>query len=241
MQYLKLTKTFALNTCRGNAKRCHFTWVAIHWIPLTATLAVYNLKQASNMETNQELLTFLAANPKSTKEAIKTATSLGGLHLYGVMKKLIAQQKLTEHTDEDVITYSIGPVEHEGEAPELIKAPVKPKSTGRDNSTYKFQGHEYGKGPLVKAIVAQYVQDNPTVTYEELLKVFPRNPIMPRFGIFEEIDKAKMIAKKGNRYFMKEEQVISLADCRVIITNQWTKALLDQFLDLIQPLNYDIG
>ena len=191
------------------------------------------------MENNQELLTFLAVNPKSTKEAIRAATSLNGLFLFNLLKKLVLENKVADVDGNGIKLYSLGDVKHKGIAPEHVKKEPVVKAA-RDNSKFTFNGQEYGKGPLVRAIVEQYVKDHPASTYDDLAKVFPREPIMPRFGIFEEVEKAKIIAKKGNRYFTKEEQVISLADCKVVVTNQWTKVLLDQFLGFIQPLRFKI-
>ena len=96
-----------------------------------------------------------------------------------------------------------------------------PKSFGRDSSKLKFNGEEYGKGPWVRAVVAQYVTDNPDTDYKKLKEVFP-DDLLKRFGIFQDEETAAVIAKKGNRYFTKTEQVIKLKDKSVVVCNQFT-------------------
>ena len=192
------------------------------------------------MENNQELLTFLAANPKSTKEAIRAATSLNGLFLFNLLKKLVSENKVAEVDEDGIKLYSLGDVKHKGIAPELVKKEPVPKSADRDSSKYRFNGQKYGKGPLVRAIVEQYVKDNPIITYDELKKVFP-NTLMPRLGVFEDVETAKKLARGGNRYFTKPEHIIKLANKKIVVCNQWTLALLTEFLSCTEALGFTLG
>ena len=116
---------------------------------------------------------------------------------------------------------------------------TKKKSAGRDNSKFTFNGEAYGKGPLVRAVVAQYVKDNPIVTYDELKKIFP-DTLLKRFGIFQDEKTAHEIAKKGNRYFFKEEHVIKLTDKNIVVCNQFTFDNIQPFLKLAKELGYKI-
>jgi len=116
---------------------------------------------------------------------------------------------------------------------------TKKKSAGRDNSKFTFNGEAYGKGPLVRAVVAQYVRDNPTVTYNELKKVFP-DTLLKRFGIFQDEKTAHEIAGKGNRYFFKDEHVIKLTDKNIVVCNQFTFDNLQPFLKVARELGYKI-
>ncbi len=189
---------------------------------------------------NQELLAFLEANPKSNKDSIKAATSLGGLFLYTTMKTLIGQQKITEHADGEEKTYSLGPVKHEGIAPEHVKKEARPKSTGRDNSKFSFQDNEYGKGRLVQAVVKAHVAANPNVTLEELETAFPPQ-LMPRFGKLRTEAAAKEIAPKGKRYFEKDNDKICLIDCHIVICNQHTLSTTQAFIATATELGYEIS
>lgn len=189
--------------------------------------------------TNQELLAFLEANPKSNKEAIKAATSLNGLFLFNLLKKLVAESKVEEHTDGEEKTYSLGSVKHEGVPPELVKKEHVVKAA-RDHSKLTFNGTEYGKGPLVRAVFAKYVADNPEVTYDALKTVFP-NELLKRFGIFQDEQSIKEIAPKGSRYFTKPEHAVKLADREVYVCSQFTLGNIQPFLITARALGYEIS
>ena len=66
------------------------------------------------------------------------------------------------------------------EEPAAEKTTTK-ATTSRDNSKYKFNGEEYGKGPLDRAVVAKYVDDHPDTTYKQLKEIFS-DTLMKRFG-----------------------------------------------------------
>ncbi len=132
------------------------------------------------------------------------------------------------------------------DTPAVVDAPpanVTPASivipAGRDNSKYKFDGQEYGKGPVVRAVVAKHVANHPGITLEQLKAVFP-DTLLKRFGIFQTPEQAKIIANKGNRYFTKDEQIIELADAKVVVCNQFTLENLQPFLKAARELGYVI-
>ncbi|PZF71850.1 hypothetical protein [Taibaiella soli] len=110
---------------------------------------------------------------------------------------------------------------------------------GRDVSQYTFNGRSFGKGPLVRAVVAQYVLDHQEITYEELKEVFP-DDLLKRFGIFQDQKTAKEIAPKGNRYFTKPDQIINVKDKEVVVCSQFTLENLQPFLKVARGLGYDI-
>lgn len=159
-------------------------------------------------KTNQKLLMFLEQNPKSTKNEIQEATGIKGLQQYNLLRKLVKDETIVEHPNQ---TYSIatidGTEEQEPVQQTTNSGTVKPKAATKDSSKYKFEGVEYGKGPLVRAIVSKYVKDNPKTTYKQLKEVFP-DELLKRFGIIQDEKTAKEIAPKGKRYFDKPEQMI---------------------------------
>ena len=119
------------------------------------------------------------------------------------------------------------------------KEPV-PKSVGCYSSKYKFNGQEYGTGPLVSAIVEQYVKDNPDVPYAALKLIFP-DTLLNRFSIFQNEATARTIAKGGNRYFTKQEQVIKLSDASIVVCNQLTAENIKPFLVVIGELGFEVN
>lgn len=193
-------------------------------------------------QTNQKLLTFLEQNPKSTKNQIQEGTSIKGLELYNLLRKLIKEETIVEYPNQ---TYSIATIDGKEQEQPSAKheteqtGVVSPKSETRDSSKYKFEGEEYGKGPLVRAVVSKYIEDNPKTTYKQLKEVFP-DELLKRFGIFQDEQTAKSIAPKGKRYFEKPEQMIKLKDRQIMVCNQFTLANIQPFLKVARTLGYKI-
>jgi len=123
-----------------------------------------------------------------------------------------------------------------------VKATVTKATTSRDNSKYKFNGQEYGKGPLVRAVVAKYVEDHPDTTHKQLKEIFP-DTLMKRFGVFANETEAKKLSGSKPRYFLKPEQMIKIKGQKepIAICNQWTAALIAPLiLKAVKELGYKI-
>ena len=120
---------------------------------------------------------------------------------------------------------------------DIVKA-----TTTRNNDKYRLNDdtEEFGKGRLVRAVIKLYVEQNPTVTYKQLKEKFP-DTLMKRFGVFEEISKAKEISGKRDRYFFKAEQIVKLGDKKQIaICSQWTATLIIAFIETATKLGFKI-
>jgi len=113
------------------------------------------------------------------------------------------------------------------------------KFTTRDNSKFKFNGEEYGKGPLVRAVVAKYVEDHQDISFEQLKAVFP-DVLLKRFGIFQDETTAREISGKRDRYFLKETQMIKLQDKNLAVSSQFTAENVQPFLKVAKELGYKI-
>lgn len=191
-------------------------------------------------KTIQKLISFLEKNPNSNKESIAEVIGLKGLALFNILKRLVKEGTITEVEGEEK-SYSLATID-DGEASnkELQEQEeTEVISKGRDNSKFKFNGELYGKGPLVHAVVSQYVADNKGTTYKKLKEVFP-DELLKRFGIFQDEDTAIQIAPKGGRYFSKPEQIIKLKDRSVIVCNQFTLANIQPFLKVAKALGYKV-
>ena len=128
------------------------------------------------------------------------------------------------------------------ESKQDVKATVTKATTSRDNSKYKFNGEEgLGKGPLVRAVVAKYVEDHPDTTYKQLKEIFP-DTLMKRFGVFANETDAKKLSGNKPRYFLKPEQMIEIKGQKepIAICNQWTAALIEPFIKVAKELGYKI-
>lgn len=192
---------------------------------------------------NEQVLEFLKNNPKSNKVAITAATTLSGLFLFNLLKKLQTENQITSEGEGAEMTFSFSGSDKDAAPMESDKTeeetPIVKPTKGRDNSKYKFNNEEYGKGPLVRAVVAKYVEDNPSVTHDGLKKVFP-DELLKRFGIFQDEKTAKEIGGRGERYFFKPERKIKLVDRTVVVCNQFTFENIQPFLKVAKNLGYKI-
>lgn len=105
-------------------------------------------------------------------------------------------------------------------AKKVVEDEVTLKTDGRDTSKLKFNGELYGKGRLVLAVVQKYMLDNPKTTFAKLKEVFA-DELQPRYGMIQEVSKAKKISTDRDRYFLKPEDLIKVGDKKVAVCNQF--------------------
>jgi len=97
----------------------------------------------------------------------------------------------------------------------------------KDYTKYTFQGEQYGKGPLVLAVVRHYLTVNPKTTVKELKTIFPRKQFHSTFEVVESLKKADPI-----RFFTKNP--IHAVGGNVAVTNQWTKNTIAPFIEFVE-------
>ena len=118
----------------------------------------------------------------------------------------------------------------------------KPADRKHDRTKYSFEGSEwYNKRRFVLEVVKYYVSTHPGVSYETLIRVFPAslhpnksNGVIKRYN-----DVLKQIAINPdvrNRFFLKEDEIIELANgMKIVVHNQWGDNI-DKFLDVAKSL-----
>jgi hypothetical protein len=116
------------------------------------------------------------------------------------------------------------------------------KSGSRDRTKYSFEGGQlFSKRRFVLEVVKYYVRCHPQISYESLIRVFPAtlhsnksNGVIKRYN-----DVAKQIALNPdvrNRFFMKDDEVITLSNgMKVVVHNQWGDDF-DKFLKVAESL-----
>lgn len=188
---------------------------------------------------------FLQNSPASTKVEIGTATKVKGTELTNAIKTLRKNEVLIEAGEGKDVKFSIK-AEASTASEQVVEAtdeetePVV-KSKGRNNDKYQFNGNAYGKGPLVREVVRQYVAGHPKTTYKQLKEVFPDEAGPKRFGIFQEIENARQLSGTRDRFFFKEEHQIKLAGKSVVVTtSQLTNDTLQPILKIARALGFKI-
>jgi hypothetical protein len=194
----------------------------------------------------KKVVEFLQSNPASTKEEIGIKTKVKGIELTNVLKALRKQERLVEEGEGKELKLSVNAEPEETAAPSTeLEIPVEdeqesPKSKGRNNDKFKFNGQEYGKGPLVREVVRHYIAEHPKVTSKQLKDVFP-DELLRRFGIWQEISQAKSLSGARDRYFFQEQHQMKLGDKKVIVVcNQFTSDNVQPFLKAARAIGYKI-
>ena len=183
----------------------------------------------------------------SNADQIFHATGVAKIQIHGIIKTLLEEGKVVAVEGSDPKSYVMAKKEAQLETPESSettteekpnepkeKAPSKKKginkveepeaellsTTGRNNNKLKFNGELYGKGRLVHAVIKKFIEDNPKVTLTKLSEAFP-NELQPRYGMFQEVSKAKKMSEDRDRFFLKPEDLIKVGDKKIAVCNQF--------------------
>lgn len=126
-----------------------------------------------------------------------------------------------------------------GQNNETIKKENVSINSNRDKTKYMFEGKIYPKNRLVLAIITNYVKkENPT--YEMLNQVFDKS-LQGSLKVVETLQNANNISDGTKRYFMKEQDVLHLADgVKAVVCTQWGIFNIVRFVKLAQNLGYQI-
>ena len=95
--------------------------------------------------------------------------------------------------------------------------------TSKNNETkFSLDGIKYwGIGRFVLAVVKQYVSEYPDISLEELEKVFPSNlNSSSKMGVIRPIEFLNEHPKWEKRYFMEDNEKITLRDNTTIVVNR---------------------
>jgi len=112
--------------------------------------------------------------------------------------------------------------------------------TSRDFSKFEFKGEIYNKPRLVNKVVRTYVEENPTISYAELEKVFPRS-LQGSIGVFDTKENAQEIFYRTGhkRHYLKADELIKLTDSIIATSNQWGSGNISHFINHVNMKNND--
>jgi hypothetical protein len=118
----------------------------------------------------------------------------------------------------------------------------KNNASVKDTTQYIFNDKIYGKGRLALALVKKYVEDNPSITYSELEKIFNRS-LQGSLGVFSTQEKAEEIytTTSRRRHFLKPEEVVKLSDSTIAVCSQWGVRNIDKLIAKATELGCKIG
>ncbi len=198
-----------------------------------------------NEQQKTQVLDWIEKFPNSGAELIANGTGIFKLQVFKILKTLSDEGKITINEKGTNPPYSI--VQNSSGRNQPIVKPIAAEKTktktaeitGRDTSKLSFQGKQFGKGQLVLAVIREHVAKNPTITLEELKEQFP-DSLQPRYGTIKEVQQAKKLSVDRDRFFLKPEQVFSVGNKKVAVSNQWGINNITPFISAAKKLGYKI-
>lgn len=218
-------------------------------------------------KNNEELiLKYLEKHPNVSAEKVSENTGIFKLNVFKILKGMVNDKVLIVNTNEKPSLYSLNAIQKsngskithdESKSPKPMqvtkvdkkadqerqnKAQEEPliyKKGPRDTSKLEFQNKLYGKGPLVLAIVSDYVSKNPRLSLTKLKEIFP-DSLQPRYGFCVETPRARRLTiGPKERYFWKAP--LNVAGKKLVISSQWGAGpAFESFLRMAQELGYKI-
>lgn len=106
------------------------------------------------------------------------------------------------------------------------------KPVGRDLTKYSFSGLEdLSKGRLALAVIRNIAVTNPKIKLKELVESYP-DTLVPPYGVIKPKKEALEISKGRPRFFIKQEEMVKLADGDICVSNQWTTERINEFISI---------
>ena len=115
---------------------------------------------------------------------------------------------------------------------------INPSQNTKDTTRYSFNGSPfYPKKRFVLAVVKQYVNDHPDITYDELERIFPSEMISKKRGVIRPLSVVQEWIQNNpdlsSRFFLETEELITLSDgLQYTIYNQWALKQFNKFLEV---------
>lgn len=217
----------------------------------------------------EKIIELVQGSASVDKKTISETTATKGIVLEGALSKLVKDKDLVVEVKEGEKWYSISSETILQAKEELIPsegALIKKEKKGkqdqeiteqgsdtefsgnkngknegkRDMRKFKFKGEHHTKGGLVHAVITEFVSKRKNISLSKLKEFFP-DELLQRFGVVQEIAKAKQFASGGrDRYFLQEERIIKLKDKKIAVCNQWTSENIKPFLTAARKLGFDI-
>lgn len=95
---------------------------------------------------------------------------------------------------------------------------------------YQFGGKALGAGRLVLALVHHWASAHKNATKAELLAAFPDELVGKKYGVVRDLKEAEEISKQRKRYFLAEDEIVTVGGRKYAVTNQITATIADRII-----------
>lgn len=167
-------------------------------------------------EIIEQITTILSSNGKLTPQEIheRIKGELPLVQVYAALKSMVGNGVVKIEKLGNDMYYHINRSSLAGKKEKQV--------SNRDTTKYTFDGKkDLSKGRLALAIVQRYCLDKKP-TLNELKEIFPDKIVKP-YGVVRILSEAKEMSKERKRFYINEEDVITLNDgTKICTTNQLT-------------------
>lgn len=176
-----------------------------------------DMKHEELTEKVKEIMAQQGSGPISAQEIHAQIEGVAIIQIHRALKEMVDKQLVVVIKEEKAKKYV--PIEHTS---------VKVDKSGRDVSTYEFDGERLRKGRLALRIIQCFVREN-KAGLKEIQQLFPNEIVRP-YGFVQPLKEAKKISDKRDRFFIKEQDQIATPDGPVCVSNQITKERVENII-----------
>ena len=110
-----------------------------------------------------------------------------------------------------------------------------------EKQVLRFDGQTYSiKGRLCHAIVKHYAEQNPNATLATMKKAFNTASHMIVATPEMALTTTDSSGKAGGNYYMKEGDIITIKNGKVVVWNYWPNSYFKPFMDRVKSLGLDV-
>ena len=195
----------------------------------TYTRGKVDMKHEELTEKVKEIMAQQGSEPISAQEIHAQIEGVAIIQIHRALKEMVDKQLVVLIKEEKAKKYVL--IEHTS---------VKADKSGRDVSTYEFEGERLRKGRLALKIIQRYVREN-NAGWTQIQQLFPNEIVRP-YGFVQPLKEAKKISVKRDRFFMKKLDQIITPDGPVCVSNQITKDRVEKVIKTArESLGYEIN
>lgn len=109
----------------------------------------------------------------------------------------------------------------------------------RDKTKYIYNEKVCLKNRLVFNVVHDYIKAHPTISRNDLKRVFPKD-LQGSIGVVENIEIAERRPDYKIRFFADEDETLTLSDGKMYVCSQWGIINIPRFIQRAEKLGFVI-
>jgi hypothetical protein len=183
-------------------------------------------------QKEEKVMAAIIANPNSDNKKLVEKTKLGRETIRLTVKDLVAKGKVIAVSSGKTMTFVAK--EKKTATKAFVKSAAKTEkvtksSADNDRSKIVFNGQELSKGKFVLEVIREEVKKNPNITLPELVAKYPNNTHR-KYGVVQLKKEAEKKCLKQKRFFVREDQIITLKDgTQIAVCSDWGAGNIPNF------------